>query len=953
MIQKIHSVSIVINGQTLELSDNENLGLRINNLIFDPTKISSEQAEYSFTFKVPITPTNIKIFDWANVLEKNNKFNKLYTATVYGDGHIIFKGQLKISSIDKENFNCNLISIKVNKIEDIFGDSTMNQIQWYVDYNGVSTINSINNNDSTDYFFPLVCYGAFQKVPSTTYVNDINAFSSKYLIDKTNRWYEENFYPSVRMNSLVKRMFEQKGYTVTGNIFDDETANSIFLSTNLADGQDPVYNLGGSRGKIEVSWKWKNKATITTSSGWSRISAGNLFTKNLTHPHQYLPQYNKYNWQTAQVWDIWKSCWDYDYRQYSEGGRTSIKDLKLELNHNNNYLFDNGAIIVPADGLYKITLKVNFDINDATVLSDCLQWKNQYDYTGTNISKNWESMPFEIQIIKNNIDNVELIYGYDGNYLSDYPHEAPPTYNGYGYGNGSYSNNGDSGTSSGQHRTGGGGARGTVGTRGVTDSEGEPVVNAEDYNYGLVQKQGFMLCYDPWVNSDFVCGFTTVNKSASVIKNGYSWNSESYEMINSRYNCGGYYGVEYDGSSYNWKSTTYNGNAYRSAPNDLLTDGSGFTKNGTLSCVVHLKKNDVLMCVGINKVFELTEFNGGFGEFDHRENFYQVNCNGTFTLEAYSPNVSDISSDTLTYYSPSKFDTQLNLGQFMNKETKQSEFITNYMKALNLNFALENNVVTLNKNYIDYSKQFNPVEMDNRVNNEEITISPIDYPSSMRVSYSIDDEEAGFYYSVPSDKVEQEDWKDYADVGSEKVEFINYGDTEDEEVSLGNSYCWYHDFKVNRYDSSGNVSSTITISLPIISKDEWMIDGYKPEESMQHDGYGLKQRWWFRQNPRTDFTLETTNGEEVVITIPTNTSNDITLNYNNEEGTLLKKYFNLTQYISSDMIEFEVYPSTEEYLLMKKGGTVRVNSDIYYITELNGFDPTGQNTTKVKAMRKT
>ena len=186
MIQKNHKVNLVVNNQIVELENEKSLNLRMNNILYDPTKISSTQAEYSFSFDIPITPKNTRIFDFANILSKVNKFTKLYEAVVYGDGNEIFRGQLKITSIDDSKFKCNLVSVKINKIEDIFGDSTMNQISWYVPYEGINTIDSVNKDMATNYYCPLVCYGVFQKKPRATYSNEYNAYTSKYLFDKYN-----------------------------------------------------------------------------------------------------------------------------------------------------------------------------------------------------------------------------------------------------------------------------------------------------------------------------------------------------------------------------------------------------------------------------------------------------------------------------------------------------------------------------------------------------------------------------------------------------------------------------------------------------------------------------------------------------------------------------------------------------------------------------------------------
>ena len=52
MIQKNHKVNLVVNNQIVELENEKTLNLRMNNILYDPTKISSTQAEYSFSFDI-------------------------------------------------------------------------------------------------------------------------------------------------------------------------------------------------------------------------------------------------------------------------------------------------------------------------------------------------------------------------------------------------------------------------------------------------------------------------------------------------------------------------------------------------------------------------------------------------------------------------------------------------------------------------------------------------------------------------------------------------------------------------------------------------------------------------------------------------------------------------------------------------------------------------------------
>ena len=955
MIQKNHKVNLVVNNQIVELENEKSLNLRMNNILYDPTKISSTQAEYSFSFDIPITPKNTRIFDFANILSKVNKFTKLYEAVVYGDGNEIFRGQLKIASIEDSRFKCNLVSVKVNKIEDIFGDSTMNQISWYVPYEGIDTIDSVNKDMTTNYYFPLVCYGVFQKKPRATYSNEYNAYTSKYLFDKYNLWYAETFTPSVKLTELIKKMFEQKGYNVTGDIFEDDIAKDIYLSTHLADKQIPIYNVGNpTQGAIEVNFKmwtgkWRTFGTHASSSYVHNLSY------NLMYPYDYAGYVDgskTYNFKQVIITEAFKTAYEY---QASMPHDTRVDYLYgTEFSQNNDNLYRDGYIVIPADGAYKIEMDINIDISDNEAQEGALIYEGGQQVQKT-VSHSWEGMPVEVQLTRN-CNDTELIHGYDGKICTVYPHEAPNTAqtNTTGTRPGGASTGG---TRPGNMGQGYGSYRGSrsIESRGVYETDPD-APDPEDFNMGFMPKQGYMLCYDQLANSNFICGFSSIGNCPSVIKNGYSWSSEVDTEMHSRYNCGGYYGVNWDStnSEYNWKSTTFNSNNYPGTSLDMVQDDGAFKKKCHVSCVVWLNRNDMLSLKVVERMYEgatYKEDSWPNREMQYDPHYFSV-VSGSVKVSAYSPNVGDLTSTDLNYNNDTKFDKELNLGQFLNKEVKQSDFVNNFIKAFNLTVQQNGNNVNLNKNYIDFTRMLTPINLDNRVNNKNITIEPIDYPSSMQINYNIDDEEAGFYNSVPYPEINYDNWKDYADVGSEKVQMTSNEDAQESDASLTNSYTWYANFKYNKYaDDNITILNVINLSLPIISKDEYMIENYKYEESMKVDGKGLPQRWWFRQPVNMDVQFETVNHAFVNPSIPINTKDGFTLNYKNDDNTLLTRYFNITAYTSSDMIEFECYLSPDEYVLLKKGAPIQINSDIYYTCSITGYDPSGSNAAKIKAMK--
>ena len=137
-----------------------------------------------------------------------------------------------------------------------------------------------------------------------------------------------------------------------------------------------------------------------------------------------------------------------------------------------------------------------------------------------------------------------------------------------------------------------------------------------------------------------------------------------------------------------------------------------------------------------------------------------------------------------------------------------------------------------------------------------------------------------------------------------------------------------------------------------------MIDGYDYDESMKHDGYGLSQRFWFRPEPTNSYVWTRTYPvERIWLYEPKNlwtNYRDVYLNlsYKTNEMSLLKQYFNITPYLASNYVTVDVYLTPEEYKSIKNGCLVKFDSDLYIPVKIDGYDPTGANTTELKMMKK-
>lgn len=928
MLQSNATLDIIVNGQMVDILDRSSINLRINSVIYNPTEIKSKQAEYSFSFNLPTTPNNNRIFDYANELSKLNKFKNIYNCEVYVDGDLIFNGSLRISSIKKGFYNVNLVSIKINTLEDIFGDMTMNEIDWKIPFESVGSINTYNADLNSEVFFPLVSYGVFQKSPSSSNFSDIENYTSKFVFDKSNRWYYETFNPSMSLLGIVRRAFEQKGYKVEGNIFEDDIVNKLYTSINIANDQKPTYNIGNPNfGALSISCQFSSY--VNKNTGDARVE--DCLEHNLSFPYVKYSD-NNYVWDKVDIYDLWAS----------QNSKITVP--------NNQYLFDENSncIVVPADGLYKIRISVNGTLPTQTVNVDerIKNLRGEESLRQRNLYNDFNNdMPIEIQLVRNT-NTCELIHGIQqeewwqnttgspinrSTWYTAYPHEnlygsTQPTTSNALYGG--YT---------------------IVGDGYFIPNLGLPngiVVDQYELFQGFMPKEGDLLAFDPWVNPYFIAGISTYGPGVdgsvpsgkgtpSVIKNGYSWNSSTSDKNGSRYNCD-YWQLSYKLGGYEWKANTHNKNRLLDSPDNMvIVNGQQFT--GTVNAIVKLNKNDIVSLKALARHWSK----------DDNSVRFKFDCNVTVEMQAYSPNsIESMDYNGRGWNNPTEFDVDLQLGNFLNKGVQVKNFIDNFIKEFNLSYINEGNVVYLNKQQLDIDKPKYAINIDDRVNINDFETEMIDYPSSLEVKYKIDTEEWGFETTVPADKLNDSNWKDYGDYGSSKIEIDDRKDNTGEELSLTTSYCWYDEFRM--LDDNG--TEIAKFNIPVISKYSYMIDGYSYQEGMKVDGKGLPMRYWFRNPPTRTSVL--VNKVPIYITTTTNELDGSELSYKNKDGSLLRRFFNLHPNLSSNYVKIKCYLTAKEYQQLKIGANVIYNSDTYIVSEIGGFDAMGINTCELTLIKK-
>lgn len=948
MNYKNHFVELWVNGEKVELESQDSLNMRFNSVLFDPTKIESKQGEYSFEFEVPATPKNNIIFNYANNSAAENKFSKRYSAYVYADGNEIFHGSLTVNSYEKGYYSLNLVQIKSYSMTELFEDMMMNEIKWEIPFDGVRTINTCNADEQSKIKFPLVSYGVFQKDPYET-VESNKYYTSKFLIDGWNRWSIKDFYPSLNMMETMKKAFETKGYTVGGDALTDPLLSDIYMSTNLASGQVPLYNIGNSLlGKTNLGISWTSShAGIQQDLKYPYYRVGgSLGWQGEDGNRPYYYNDHNYNLYSIQVYNL------------LEEGSITVKEQP-------SYMFNQGmhALIIPASGYYKIHLDVNARLDQSWSMT-AQQWVGQNGSVVkdlyVNIPPNFlVTMPLEIQLVKNYNQDIELIKGkenmefwngrMDGNYENYHWYEACFPHEKLGN---QYANTG-------------------IPTKPeYLCSEGEYVDWSLPYGklynemdcrtvsqvmHIIECESNHLMGYDPVVNPNFICGFSSMGRVseqgedwssahggvASVIKNGKSWS-----VLNGDYNQ----------LFYTWGNPFQWNPAIQSGVRFSITQG---TMSGGLDVLVHLEKDDILQLFGVHRDYE---------DAIGAALWYVTSANINFSIEAVSPadyltlsrnNTVIWDEETQQYISAMKarygFPRNLQLGEFLNNQTKISDWIDNVKKAFNLEIKQDEKNIFIDKVKTIENSSTSVVDINDKANIKDASFKRIDYPRSMAIKYKIDADEWGFERSAVNAAggseliLDDPNWRDWADSGYTKI-LLNTDEyiSSTSDISLSFSYTWYDNFSFN---------GVTNLRIPVISKYSYMIDGYDYDESMKHDGYGQAQRFWFNAKPSgLSVWTQSAPSEQIFLYIPQETidlsSKRIALNYKTEGDTLLTELYNVNAYLSSNFVELDVYLNSDEYNRIRCGSYVGVDTDIYIPAEIEGYDPTGANPTTLKLMKK-
>lgn len=236
MIQELY-----INNQLVDLSPGNRVIL--NRDFIDLQNPDARISDASLRVKLPKSKRNNIIFGHINVENVKDKFVRIedFDATYIVDGVIVHDGTFRILSVDEDSYTGVLLSgvaswsqlLTGKSLRDLKNDDLVTP--WSAPFTGLISNSSqyslgyyINNQSfiNHDICFPLISYGTF--FSNFIVNNNIDEIHGDTLsID--------NFPPAVYDLKIIKRIFQNIGWSVDSSLFSDTEAQKVYLPYTTSD----------------------------------------------------------------------------------------------------------------------------------------------------------------------------------------------------------------------------------------------------------------------------------------------------------------------------------------------------------------------------------------------------------------------------------------------------------------------------------------------------------------------------------------------------------------------------------------------------------------------------------------------------------------------------------------------------------------------------------------------
>lgn len=370
---------------------------------------------------------------------------------------------------------------------------------------------------------------------------------------------------------------------------------------------------------------------------------------------------------------------------------------------------------------------------------------------------------------------------------------------------------------------------------------------------------------------------------------------------------------------------------------DGFAADSNWNGDGALNAIVWLEAGELLTVASISSEgrYRRNGMHSTFGMVNHRVKFSVKIEPFRIDQDWYKVDLAGRSTEAMDWNLAGNFDTdKINIMGFLNKDMKADEYIENFCKAFNLKLSqVAPNTFSLDvrqtKN-TTISSQY--IDLDGVASVRDRLNTPLGLPAVYRIGFTVDEDEIGY--------------QETQDNGGGEFTTGVEGEAVVEQKSIF-SYNWYKNF------TKVQTSGTYTLPLPVISKaDVWANTmGYGQAMAKRYTDQAYRF-WYFDGLLNSTGATFDFNGNPLKLARVAEARDRSELNYKNRKYTILDNYFTLLINGSSHYTEVEGYLTPEMYQELDGARLCHFNGDLYYIAEVQGYDPAGRNKAKLKLIRK-
>lgn len=202
-------VAIRIDNEYLDLQEEY---IAVDFLINDIGEIQSKQGEFSNDFDVPKTAHNIRVLGYSTETNVIGTYSpsRAISADLIQNNTVISSGFVQVNSKEGDKINITFYGSNIDVFE-LLKDKSLQEIglsDYSHNYTGANVVSSFNNTEG--YIYSVIDYGHFQD-------------------RRSNKIVSGEIFPCIYLHTLIKEMFKNIGYKVSGSILSRALYYKIVL----------------------------------------------------------------------------------------------------------------------------------------------------------------------------------------------------------------------------------------------------------------------------------------------------------------------------------------------------------------------------------------------------------------------------------------------------------------------------------------------------------------------------------------------------------------------------------------------------------------------------------------------------------------------------------------------------------------------------------------------------